>query len=209
MVDPSRKRDQLSWRLPLYAVVGTAVLMLSLFACREDPTLLYIFFIAPIVCLSFLVLLLVATIRKRPRRSLSTLLALIAFLVTSGALLKAQDVLRPSLRWLLWSHRLKAEVLAQPNPPNGGLKHIEWDGWGGAPVGDWTVYVVFDPTDSLSVAAKSGWSGIYKRYKGIPCDVYSVRCLESNWYSVVLGMNEWWERCGSNSSDKRVRSAAS
>jgi hypothetical protein len=25
---------------------------------------------------------------------------------------------------------------------NGQFKHIEWDGWGGGPVGDWTAYVV-------------------------------------------------------------------
>jgi hypothetical protein len=196
MVERSLGRDQVNWRLPFYAVVGAAIVMLSLFAYSADPTLLYIFFIAPIVCLSCLVLLLVATIRKRPRRSLSMLLALVAFLVTSGALLKAQDVLRPSLRWLLWSHRFKAEVLAQPTPANGELKHLEWDGWGGAPVGDWAAYVVFDPTDSLSVAAKNGWSGSYNRYKGIPCDVGPVRRLESHWYSVVLGVNEWWGRCG-------------
>ena len=29
-----------------------------------------------------------------------------------------------------WSHRYKVEVLAQPAPANGELKHIEWDGWG-------------------------------------------------------------------------------
>lgn len=75
---------------------------------------------------------------------------------------------------------------------SGQLKHIEWDGWGGTPVGDWTVYLVFDPTDSLSAAARSRSSG---RFSGIPCDVDEVRRLESHWYLVTLAMNEWWEQC--------------
>jgi hypothetical protein len=63
---------------------------------------------------------------------------------------------------------------------------------GGAPVGDWTVYLVFDPTDSLSAAASHRESG---KLSGIPCDVDEVRRLESHWYSVTLSMNEWWEQC--------------
>jgi hypothetical protein len=62
------------------------------------------------------------------------------------------------------------------------LKHIEWDGWGGTS-GDWTVYVVFDPTDSLSTAASHGSSG---KFDGIPCNLDEVRRLESDWYSVTL-----------------------
>jgi hypothetical protein len=192
-------KPQFNWRLPLYAVVGAILVMLALFARAGDPVLYYVFLIVPVACLCCLcclVVLVVAALRKRPSRSLSVLLALVAFLVVSGALLRTQGVLRPSLRWLLWSHRLKAEVLAQPT--NGQLKHIEWDGWGGAPVGDWTAYVVYDPTDSLSVAAKDGRWPSYKRLQGIPCEVDSVRRLEPHWYSVILGMNEWWDRCGTS-----------
>ena len=90
-------------------------------------------------------------------------------------------------------HRVgyKAEFLAQSSV-SGQLKHIEWDGWGGTAVGDWTVYLVFDPTDSLSAAARSRASG---KFSGIPGDVDEVRRLESHWYSVTLAMNEWWEQC--------------
>ena len=35
-------------------------------------------------------------------------------------------------RWLLSSRRYKSDVLSQPTPPIGELKHIEWDGWGWA-----------------------------------------------------------------------------
>jgi hypothetical protein len=99
--------------------------------------------------------------------------------------------IRSSVRWFARAHRYKAEVLAQLSV-NGQLKHLEWDGWGGLPTGDWTVYVVFDPTDSLSVAASHRSSG---KLSGIPCNVDEVRRLESHWYSVTLAMNEWWEQC--------------
>ena len=151
--------------------VGATIVMLCSFVYSDQPALTYVFLIVPIVCLCCLcclVLFVVAALRKRPSRSPWVLLALITFLVVAGTLLTAQGVLRPSLRWLLWSHRLKAEVLTQPTTANGELKHVEWDGFGGAPVGDWTIYVVFDPTDSLSVAAKDDRSG---SYRGIPCEV--------------------------------------
>src|SRR5580700_8483143 len=182
------RRDQVNWRMPLYAVLSATLVMLLLFVYDKDPVLSYLFLIVPLGCLAFLILLVVAII-KRTRKTFFMLLTVVAFVFAAGALLKTQTLIRPSLRWLLWSRHLKAEVLAQPTQANEELKHIEWDGWGGAPVGDWTVYVVYDPTDSLSDAAKIGWSGTYKRYKGVPCEVESVRRLESHWYSVVLGMN--------------------
>ena len=107
-------------------------------------------------------------------------------------------------RWFLKSAQMAALVATNKGPssrattPNEELKHIEWDGWGGTPVGDWTAYVVYDPTDSLSVSAKDGRWASYKRLKGIFCEVDSVRRLEPHWYSVVLGMNEWWDRCGTS-----------
>lgn len=114
-----------------------------------------------------------------------------AAFVISGAIAWNSYTIRSNARWFAWAHRYKSEVLAQPSV-GGQLKHIEWDGWGGAPVGDWTVYLVFDPTDSLSRAAGHRSSG---RFSGIPCDVDEVRRLERQWYAVTLTMNEWWEQC--------------
>ena len=196
VIEARTGRERFNWKLPLYATVGATIVMLCSFVYSDQPALTYVFLIVPIrlpVLPMLSGLFVVAALRKRPSRSPWVLLALITFLVVAGTLLTAQGVLRPSLRWLLWSHRLKAEVLAQPTTANGELKHVEWDGFGGAPVGDWTIYVVFDPTDSLSVAAKDDRSG---SYRGIPCEVESVRRLESHWYSVTLGMNEGWDRCG-------------
>ena len=188
MVENAGERGRLNWRLPLYVAAGVSLVLLSLMVYSSDGDLLYIVVIAPLVCLIFLVLLLTSAIRKRSRQFLSTLLTLVAFLVVSGALLKNEGTLRPSIRWLLWSHHFKAELMAQQNPSNAELKHIEWDGWG-FPGADTTVYLVFDPTDSLAVAAKSHQPG---KFPGIPCTVPRVSRLESRWYAVLFYTDERW-----------------
>jgi hypothetical protein len=100
---------------------------------------------------------------------------------------------RPHLLWLIGAQRYKTEVLAESAAANGEFKHVEWDGdgWGDVVSGDWTGYVVYDPSDSLSAATRSD---VPTAYKGIPCKVISVRRLESQWYSVVLDMNQLWDK---------------
>ena len=58
-----------------------------------------------------------------------------------------------AILWRIGSRRYKAKVLAEPASANGEFRHIEWDGWGWAGQ-DTTEYLVFDPTDALSVAAE-------------------------------------------------------
>src|ERR1051325_6949734 len=114
-------------------------------------------------------------------------------------LIPASTILRPMFgytapinyaRWLLWSRSYKASVLAKPDPGNGELRHIEWDvwGWGGM---DTTVYLVFDPADSLSraVGQKPG------KYTGIPCKVPLVKRLEDRWYTVRFYTDQVWPTC--------------
>src|SRR5690349_2090964 len=91
-----------------------------------------------------------------------------------------------SARWLMWSRHYKAEVLAMPNPSNGELRHLEWDGWGWGGM-DTTVYLVFDPTDSLSRV--NGHSG---KYAGMPCEVALVKRLEEEWYTVQFYTDQDW-----------------
>jgi len=94
-----------------------------------------------------------------------------------------------SARWLIWSRSYRSAVLSQPDSTNGDLKHVEWDYWGWS--GQETeVYIVFDPTDSLSQAARSGQPG---KYRGIPCEVFRVCRLESHWYTVQFFTDEGWE----------------
>jgi hypothetical protein len=92
---------------------------------------------------------------------------------------------------VLWSQRYKREVLAQSGGSAGELKHIEWDGWGFPGAGDITVYLVFDSTDALSVAATNHGPG---KFNGIPCEVAQVRQLESHWYTVLFYTDEFWGR---------------
>jgi hypothetical protein len=129
---------------------------------------------------------------SRKRMAVTAGLALFVLLI-----LAASVVLRPMFgyprpinyaRWLVWSRSYKAEVLAQPNSANEELKHIEWDGWGWAGM-DTTVYLVFDPTESLSQAASNRRPG---KYRGIPCEVFLVRRLESHWYTVWFYTNYEW-----------------
>jgi len=185
----SAAERRLDWRLPSSVAAGAGIVLVSLIVYSPYGAELYILLIAPIISLSCLVLLLRAAIRKRPRQCLSMLLTLVAFLAVSGALLKNKNALRSSLRWLLWSQRFKAAVLAQPAPINGELRHMEWEATGFAGVANETVYLVFDPSDSLSAAAKSHSPG---KFSGIPCEVPVVRRLESHWYSVWFYTDEVW-----------------
>jgi len=100
-------------------------------------------------------------------------------------------VIRSAARWMVWSHGYKKEVLAQPAAANGDLKHIDWDGWGFAG-SDTSAFLVFDPTDSLSAAARSRQPG---KFNGIPCEVFLVRRLESHWYTVQNYTNQGWGAC--------------
>jgi hypothetical protein len=112
-------------------------------------------------------------------------------------ILAASVVLRPMfgyprainyVRWLVWSRSYKAAVLAEPNSPNEELKHIEWDGWGWGGE-DTTVYLVFDPSDSLSAASQEHRAG---KFNGIPCEVPLVERREQNWYVVWFYTDERW-----------------
>jgi uncharacterized iron-regulated membrane protein len=118
-------------------------------------------------------------------------LFVVAFLVIATAAI-AWNIfsLRTATKWFMRSQRYKSEVLAQSGGTAGELKHIEWDGWGWAGQ-DTTVYLVFDSTDSLSMAAANHAPG---KFNGIPCEVAQVRQLESHWYTVQFYTNEFWGR---------------
>jgi hypothetical protein len=80
------------------------------------------------------------------------LLALSVIAVIASVLIWNFSEVKNEARWLLSSRHYKSEVYAQLAPTRGEFKHIEWDGWGWAGQ-DTTAYLVFDPADSLSLAA--------------------------------------------------------
>lgn len=182
----------MDWILPLCVIVGSCVVLLSLVLWSPYGDLLGILIIAPIVYLVCFVLTVESAIQRRPREFLLALFILAAVVAVSGVLHTKKDVVRASIRWLLWSRHYKAEVLAQPTLEGGGLKHIEWEATGFAGVANNTVYLVFDPTDSLSTAATTRSPG---KYSGIPCEVVLVRRLESRWCSVLFYTDERWGDC--------------
>jgi len=188
---PATPEGGFSWRQPLFVAIGASVQLLLMVVYGTSLLILLISLVVPIVCLIcagfLLVAAVVAAVLKKLRQHLSWLLTLVAFLVVSAAIWKNPRTIRASFRWLAWSHQYKAQVLAQP-APTGELKHIEWDGWGGFGQ-DTTVFLVFDPTDSLSAAAQRHQPG---KFNGLPCKVARVTRLERNWYSVQFYTNEYW-----------------
>jgi hypothetical protein len=177
---------QFNWRLPLYTAALT-IAICFLDALVESDGLVYLL-IAALVGVLFLVVFLIAAIAKKLRLCVVLLSMLLVFWVVSFLTIKNHYAIRNNARWCLWSRRYKAEVLAQPEAVNGELKHVEWDGWGFAGA-ETNVYLVFDPTDSLSSAVKSHQPG---KFNGIPCKVPLVNRLENRWYAVRFYTDERW-----------------
>jgi hypothetical protein len=176
------------WKLPLLVVAVSAVGFLLLIVYTAY-FFVWIPLFAIIVCLFCFVVMAVAAIRKRKRQIISLLLAIVALVAVAAALFKEGDALRSYLRWLLWSQRFKAELLAQPSPPNGELKHLEWDGTGFGGVANSTLYLVFDPSDALATVTTPG------KVAGLPCEVPLVQQLEKHWYAVRFYTDEEWGDC--------------
>jgi len=83
------------------------------------------------------------------RKNLPIAVMVVTFCVVSAVAFLYSFQIRTFTRWFLWSGQYKNNVLAEPTPVSGHLKHIEWDGWGWGGQ-DFSVFLVFDPTDSLS-----------------------------------------------------------
>jgi hypothetical protein len=200
MVGNTAEARRLGWGLPLYtAIVEFAIFVPIAFSNPDTSFFLNIFVMAPIlllVSLTLIVLLIRAAVGYGRRQFLPVLAALdILWAIPASLFFYDREhpvALRETARWFAWSHEYKDEVLAQPTSSSGDLKHIEWDGWGFPGPGDTTVFLVFDPTDSLSTAAKSHQSG---KFNGIPCKVFLVRRLESHWYDVLFFTDETWDQC--------------
>jgi hypothetical protein len=184
--------NRVSWQLPIYTVLG-ALILFSI--GPHDLSFLLYLLVSATVGLFLLILAIV-------KRHVGSLLALLIFWAVSAVLIKNYSAVRDECRWLAWSHQYKARLLAQGSSANAELKHIEWDGWGFPGAGDTTVYLVFDPTDALSAAARSHQPG---KFGGLPCEVYLVHRLERHWYAVRFYTQEMWGQrnaldCGSGSA---------
>lgn len=178
------------WRKPVIA--AAIALLVSLLITIYGTDIDWLLYSAAVAVLGSIVLLGSIALRAVFRKGQDVLMALAifgAYGAVTAAFFIGYGQLRPTLRWTLWSHRYKSEFLAQAGPANGQLKHVEWERSGWGPIGPTIVYLVFDPTDSLSEAAKSDRPG---RFSGIPCEVPRVQRLESHWYAVTFYTEESW-----------------
>lgn len=94
-----------------------------------------------------------------------------------------------TLRWDLGSWYYKKVVLDKPRLSNGGVQHIEWDGWGMAGA-ETKEYLAYDPTDTLAGKGNVVPPGIIGNTK--PCEVWNIRRLQEHWYVVRFFTNEDW-----------------
>ena len=182
------------WRLPLIAAL---VFLVVAGAFQIDISLLLYLFGGVPVLLAVTGFLGHRAYKDRSRRP-QIIWTLCALWIVSICFV-TEDLTHPSrlhlsMRWLFRGPHYQSEVLAQPPSQGKDLKHVEWDGWGIAGQ-ETVVYLVFDPSDELSIAARSGGPG---KFRGIPCEVPLVRRMEKNWYSVTFYTEEDWDHCGSN-----------
>lgn len=189
------ERGRFTWWLPASAAVVSLAVFTSISILQADTFLfLSLLVVGPILVVASLALLVYVIIRRRKLLSAAAVLAI--FWASAVALFlynrEHPFEIRESARWVVYSREYKTRVLAQLAPANGDLKHIEWDASGFAGIANNTAYLVFDPEDELSMAARSSQSA---KFNGVPCAVRTVRRLESHWYAVLLYTDQVWDRC--------------
>ncbi len=184
------------WRTQAYAASAALVFFAALGIVQADISLLLYVIVIAVLFVSGIALVIYAAIskshRRRSMRQLTTVAILSAVALALFAFGLAYPIaIRTAVRWTIGSGTYKARVLAQPPLRNGEFQHIEWDGWGMF-AQDTSVYLVFDPTDALSAAARSHQPG---KFSGIPCKVHLVNRLERYWYTVLFYTSETWDSC--------------
>jgi hypothetical protein len=173
----------------MYGSLGAAIVLLPKMVLGND---IGTFLLSALIAAIVVVIMSVIFSLSVRRQTMAALSMAVTFGALSWLLFTASDDVRSTGRWLINSGKYKAEILAQSNPANGELKHVEWDGWGFVGSGDTTVYLVFDPNNSLAAAAESRSPG---KYSGIPCEVPEVRRLENSWYTVKFYTDTAWGFC--------------
>ena len=198
MIEKTTEAGQLSWRLPSYAAIIEIIIVIPIAISHPDTMFFVgIFLVIPallVASIVFIVLFVRSVLGLGRVHSLSILATLAILWVIPISLIfyerKHPFALHETARWLAASKVYKGKVFAQPTS-NGEFRHIEWDGSGFAGVANETVYLVFDPSDTLSAAVKSHLD----KFNGIPCEVRSIQRLESHWYSVVFYIDQDWGHC--------------
>jgi hypothetical protein len=169
-------------RIAICFATSSILIVLTLVLADSDLAAVLCFGIALVSALALFVF---GVFHKGRQRSV-VLLVVMAYVFAAMLLKSNYSLVRDHVRWLLVSSSYKTKVLAQP--PSEKLKHVEWDGWGFAGA-DTTVFLVFDPADSLAGATEALPP---VKAPGLPCEVVRVRRLGRQWYSVLFYTNTYW-----------------
>ena len=206
MVQPTRSANQFNRAFLLWTSLAALAVFAALATCKADTSLfLTIFVVTPILLVISIASLMYAAIRRRQVETIAGTLAILwtmaaCFLLYSRAY---PFELREIAEWLLYSNDYKRQVLAQPTPANGDLKHMEWESSGFAGVANNISYLAFDPTDSLSATTYNQNA----KPKGVPCEPRAVRRLENHWYALLFYTDQVWDDdCGADTQRPRSSS---
>jgi hypothetical protein len=120
-------------------------------------------------------------------------LTLFLFCVVTAISWKIDYFLRVHGRWLVLAASSKKQVLAQPPPATGQLRHLDWDGWGMF-AQDTEVYLVNDPANATLEIEKTK-DGLMA--KSVPCHFWRAYRLEPHWYALVYFTSTGWDDCPS------------
>ena len=131
--------DRFRWWFPMCAAGCIVAATLPLTVSSSDlAVVLYVFVAAPTVTFC----LLRTAYPRRGYQRLASLSTFAVFLIFTAVLFTHFLDIRYSIRWFVFGRHFKAEVMSQPRPAEGQLRHIDWEGWGFAGAGDTTVYLV-------------------------------------------------------------------
>ena len=179
-----------AWRLFLFVTLIAFVVSFAFAVCQPDNAFfLNVFVGGPLLFVLSIVGLVYAVVKRKNWRI--SMIALAVVWLVFYIFFNYQRQVRTAVRWSLWSHQYKSALLTQQTSPEAELRHMVWDDWGWGGINN-TMYLVFDPTDSLSSAASTHQAG---KFAGIPCRVPKVRRLENQWYAVTFYTDQDWEHC--------------
>ncbi len=183
--------ERFNWHLPFYGAIGAIVAFsANLVANADVGMLLYLFVAIPLVTLVLIVAAML-TYDRQDRQTLAVVSMFTVYCLVTWGIRRSGSDLRDVGRWFFGERHYKAEVLAQPISSN-GLRHWEWEASGFAGVANRSVYVVFDPADSLKRDVGHRPRG---KLLGLPCEVPRVVRLERYWYSVEFYTDSSWDHC--------------
>ena len=181
------KARLIQWKLPFYTVVIAVIIHVVLDLKDGDLGVLGSLPMVLICCFILFVCFLVAAGNQQWKKLLFVLFTSVGYALCLVCLGRFSTEMRVEVRWLRHSKELKTEVLSSKQPEGNGLRHVEVDVFGARGYHTET-HLVFSPDDELR-----NYSSTHRA--GLPCEVWKVRRLQKQWYSVTFYSGTSWDRC--------------